>query len=1091
MPNGPNAEQLIAIEHNGGVLLKAGAGSGKTYVLVEHILYLATKWISEFKAAPQGNFDDFIRQKFSQVVMMTFTKKAAGEMSIRLTDRVLEVSRDTQVDKDLWEIVNESLPMLMVTTIDGFCKKLIASGYFPHLSTETKVIFNPERTDQVRSMVDEWFKDRGHSLMPEVMDIFIREKKQLLSAFTNVFNDPGLRLAWKKFRIQEIHPSTIGKILSQSFELNDLSSALAGIHALDLPVESERSAFEKNVAKFQASGLPVVDSVENFNIYATLFEPIKSLQPERTESKKDPAHTKAHEGLSQLKEWIVKTWKKVIVEYKNHYEEKVLPWMNLCLELYHFIEERLDPNQGMTFGDIEYHVALGLENQENRERIQKVFRYFIVDEFQDTSSLQFRIIQGLIDSDYKRLFCVGDAKQAIYGFRGGELSVFQDCAELIPNVRSLANNYRSLPAIIQCNNSLFRTILPLGQEFEGHDPFTVSSEDQNIPAEVERKEGGSIEILTAKLELDVEVKKDFSTSDINRMEALLIAESIKREREQKPDDVCTVLYQRLKPSGELIRALMERRIGFTAQFKIDLLDDPLLGIFLCLLKRRFDTNEKTRDKSPLFLIESYLSVLGVASKVSVEDLKNFDSDIEYWGLIEAFRKFLHKLSITNENSDVNLGTIESISALYHQDPESIMVQLSRGENDRLSLDLRSGENSHMVQIMSAHASKGLEFDTVYVGGIFTNGKDKGESSLFGNLPGSFRWHLDVSQKETQNSPLYVFESELAKYKNFSESKRLFYVTCTRAKKKLVWVDFDIQEKTFRPPKNSWIRGFRAWIDRGLDQDNIKVIAHDDFNAQEILNSQSLPELPLFFHDPMGIFDKGLGKSELMLAPELSVTRLNSLLDCPRKYYLANVLKLTATSEAIPYLEETEEVTLIKPSSSERGTLIHAQIAKGIAGNFIAPREVFGTENQASVEWALNLLKDLPPDFEMVPEKSLKFKFFNFMISGIPDLVLLPKGKHNAQVWDYKTGRITQENLEHYWVQLTVYAYALYELKKIPLESEVELVLGFVDEQKLLKQTVTRSICKEKLYPIWVSQNEPWKTNLDHCTQCSYGDICPR
>ena len=114
-----------------------------------------------------------------------------------------------------------------------------------------------------------------------------------------------------------------------------------------------------------------------------------------------------------------------------------------------------------------------------------------------------------------------------------------------------------------------------------------------------------------------------------------------------------------------------------------------------------------------------------------------------------------------------------------------------------------------------------------------------------------------------------------------------------------------------------------------------------------------------------------------------------------------------------------------------------------------------------------------------------------MISGIPDLILMPKEKQKAQIWDYKTGRITQENLSHYWVQLKVYAYALYELERIPASSVIILKLVFVDQKEILELTVTRAQCESDLFPLWRSQNEPWKVNLDHCAQCSYGDICPR
>src|SRR4051812_41675361 len=104
MSRSPNAEQLLAIEHTGGVLLKAGAGSGKTFVLVEHIVYLTNLWISEYKSKKIGTFEEYLRMKYSEVVMMTFTKKAAGEMSIRLTERFQEISVNT--DDDDWKVAN-------------------------------------------------------------------------------------------------------------------------------------------------------------------------------------------------------------------------------------------------------------------------------------------------------------------------------------------------------------------------------------------------------------------------------------------------------------------------------------------------------------------------------------------------------------------------------------------------------------------------------------------------------------------------------------------------------------------------------------------------------------------------------------------------------------------------------------------------------------------------------------------------------------------------------------------------------------------------------------------------------------------------
>lgn len=1088
MSRSPNAEQKLAIEHQGGVLLRAGAGSGKTFVLVEHIIYLTRHWIQEYKKSLSGTFEEYIRQKFSEVVMMTFTKKAAGEMSIRLAEKFEEITLASEEDKDYWSIANDSLPLLMVTTIDGFCRKLITAGYFPHLSTEAKIIFVPERKDQVRDLLDHWLAKASEHTSQDVLDIVVREKEALLTAFCNIFNDPGLRLSWKHFKLTDADAHHLGGVIQASYKLNNIESQLQILHSLQLPVEGQ-SAFEKAMADLQSTGLPSVRDVEQLAIYAQFFSG-KRLLPESTARKKCAEYTAAHEARKILREWV-QNWHEPIQLFQQNFETKVKPWIQLCYDVFQWIDLHLDPNQGLTFGDIEYLVALGLENDQDRQRIQKSFRYFIVDEFQDTSALQFKIIQSLIGKDYSRLFCVGDAKQAIYGFRGGELSVFTDCAELVPQVLSLANNYRSLPTVINFNNSLFKTVLPLGQGFEGVDAFTVEFEDQHVPAEVSHITPGSVEVLTVELDRDLEIEEKFRNEEVNRIESYLIVDSIAKKREEFPNEVCTVLYSKLKPSSELIRFLMDRKIGFTAQFKTDLLDDPIIGIFLILLRRQFDRSLETKDRYPLYMIQSYLQVLNLTNNVTVDNLNQFDQDAKYWGLVEAYRKFIHHMGITNENADLNLKVIDTINLLFHQDQESVMNQLARGDNDRISLDLRWGENSHMVQIMTAHASKGLEFDTVYLAGIYTNGRENSDSSLFGDRPGSFKWYLDLAQRDKRESPFYIYETELSRYKSFSESKRLFYVACTRAKKRLFWINLELPEKSFSIPGNSWVDGLNYWMQNQSEQ--IAIIERkQDFDYRALLISESRPQLPLFFHDPVGIFPKEGGASELALAAELSVTRLNSLVDCPRKFYLQNILKLKEEKIQPLYKEEVDlEEIVVKPSSAERGTYIHAQIAEGIEHNFVVPRESFSGAQREPIQWALDQLKVLADDYELIAEKALKFKFFNFMISGIPDLLLIPKSNQIAQVWDFKTGKINKENLAHYWVQLKAYAYGLYQLQRVPYSSEIELKLIFVDQKQVLSETVNFERTQYDLYPLWQSQNQPWKINPEHCSQCPYGDICPR
>src|SRR5690606_39125205 len=120
-------------------------------------------------------------------------------------------------------------------------------------------------------LVEEWFTKNSHMEDQEILDVIIREKRDLLSSFNGIFSDPGLRLQWKKFSLEDIDPSSIGELLKKSYALNNLDKAINAIHNLDLPEESKRNAFEKVVANFQGSGLPEINSVDKFSIYASLF----------------------------------------------------------------------------------------------------------------------------------------------------------------------------------------------------------------------------------------------------------------------------------------------------------------------------------------------------------------------------------------------------------------------------------------------------------------------------------------------------------------------------------------------------------------------------------------------------------------------------------------------------------------------------------------------------------------------------------------------------------------------------------------------------------------------------------------------------
>jgi len=323
---------------------------------------------------------------------------------------------------------------------------------------------------------------------------------------------------------------------------------------------------------------------------------------------------------------------------------------------------------------------------------------------------------------------------------------------------------------------------------------------------------------------------------------------------------------------------------------------------------------------------------------------------------------------------------------------------------------------------------------------------------------------------------------------YNTERHLLYVACTRAKKKLKWVSLDYPEGSFSSPKSSWVHGLMHWLS-GNGTIPVEAKKVEDFDLKSILSSGSGPALPMYFYDPVGIFEKDKAMSALTIAAELSVTRLNSLVDCPRKFYFQNTLKLSAPQEE-RFFSRSESDDEISVSSADRGTEIHAFISEALGRNFTVPRA--GMKHTEAIGYALDELRELREEYDFVSEVPLKFRFFNFMISGTPDLYLLPRKKDQiAQVWDFKTGKISENALAHYWLQLKTYAYALYALGLVERSLSIKTKLCFVDQKKILELEVRWEEIERELFTLWDSQNEPWKINSDHCAQCSYGDICPR
>jgi len=125
-------------------------------------------------------------------------------------------------------------------------------------------------------------------------------------------------------------------------------------------------------------------------------------------------------------------------------------------EVYELYQRKLFEASALDFDDLLYLTVQVLERfPEARERWQKVFRYVLVDEYQDTNHAQYRLLQ-LLAAKHKNIFAVGDPDQSIYAFRGADIRNILEFERDFGEARQIAleQNYRSTMSILEASNGV-------------------------------------------------------------------------------------------------------------------------------------------------------------------------------------------------------------------------------------------------------------------------------------------------------------------------------------------------------------------------------------------------------------------------------------------------------------------------------------------------------------------------------------------------------------------------------------------------------------------------------------------------------------
>lgn len=465
--------------------------------------------------------------------------------------------------------------------------------------------------------------------------------------------------------------------------------------------------------------------------------------------------------MSRLKDQMITPEENMNMTSKEDY------YAHSQAKIYSLYQKKLKQNNALDFDDlIVKTIELFEENPEIRDYYAEKFQYVLVDEYQDTSRSQYRLINHL--SSYHRNICVvGDADQSIYGWRGADIRNILDFEKDYPEaeVILLEQNYRSTKTILNAANAVIKN----NEERKDKNLWTDNPEGEKITvyrAQDEKDEARYVaEKIKENMMTDMRDYKDFAVLYRMNAQSRVIEEEfmsrnikytivggLKFYERKELKDIIAYLRVIQNPEDDIsikrIVNVPKRGIGKTT---LDKIEDYSLSKGISFYNGLYEAEEAGVSTRAVKNIEKFNTLIGtlIAMKeiFSLEDfvIKLIDSikyidELEQDGSVEARSRI--------ENIQEFLSVIKERTA----DNPDMTLEDFLAEMSLLSdLDKTDESEADTVTMMTMHSAKGLEYPYVFIVGM--------EESIF---------------------PSYRSIME----DNLEEERRLCYVAITRAEKKL-------------------------------------------------------------------------------------------------------------------------------------------------------------------------------------------------------------------------------------------------------------------------------------------------------------------
>ncbi|UMQ40118.1 UvrD-helicase domain-containing protein [Chryseobacterium sp. Y16C] len=823
---------------NSYTVINASAGSGKTYALVQRLLMICLRYPNQ-------------QQSIRNILALTFTNKAANEMKERILSWLGNFSADNFAEngdlkniqkafeeeglkitidelhlraKKLLDYILHNYSTLNIGTIDRFNSRLVRSfsyelGLAKNFNLEIEAEpFLIEAVDKMLDQIGE--NDAISSSFMDYVDYSL-ENNERINLNKNLYDSA------KEF-VKDIHYEhlknnkdfdntnyeNIKNTLRKEIILNKKQAAELATQSIDLfksrNIEIEDFAQGKNgIGGFFTKVLDFYSQKRTgFPFPTTAEESVVNNYRKGASAKSKHKEAEIFEILEQLLENRMQL---ILLYIETQKKEKILSAL-LPLKVNKDIQDELkkieEENDLVLLSKFNILINENLRNEPSAfiyEKVGSQFQHYFFDEFQDTSELQWQNFIPLRDhsvsTENTSFTLVGDPKQSIYRFRGGESKLMLDIInkkEIAPKEAELLvlkDNWRSAKNIVQFNNELYE--FHSRELNEEHKNIFGTDGKQNPKSGIDgRVKVNLIENLTnedfyndtsAKMQKDIQesLNNGFKFSDITilcrgNFDIFSYSQklgNLKVNYKGEETNIKTISDKGLTLElSNTLKAVIE-----FLKWETNPKNKPNLIMMMYHLNKlgRIHMPDFTLEMKEILEMETHEEILQfIQNKYSLQLRQDNFPRFNLYNFVEYY---INEFSVENKETDFLLNFLEMLFNFTQNAGASTKEFLKYWDEEASTYTIQASENIDAIQIMTIHKAKGLEFPIVFIP-MMNKNRDAEFSNWFETSDSSALKSVNINQFSKN---LEVYDEEIEKfnkqnaYKNFVDRLCLQYVATTR------------------------------------------------------------------------------------------------------------------------------------------------------------------------------------------------------------------------------------------------------------------------------------------------------------------------